>query len=70
MDRRQSQKLAEALSEQGARVRRIKAGGFLVMTDLGNVTWHETPSDFRAARNTRAAVERIGLEWPSGVSLE
>lgn len=68
MTKRQLCRLVDDLVKQGARTRRIKAGGFLLfLPDGSTATMHLTPSDHRGPKNLRAIVEKAGLNWPGNI---
>jgi hypothetical protein len=63
MNVREAEKLIKQLERQGARVRRTKSG-YAIFTDAGSMGFHLTTSDWRANKNIRAQLERIGLDCP------
>jgi hypothetical protein len=57
--------LITSLEKQGCIVRITKTGGWFVQFPNGSsMPVHNTDSDHRAEKNTRARVLRAGLTWP------
>lgn len=65
MPKKRLEDLVAALSDQGARVRKSRSGGYVVIGDNNRlVPLHTTPSDQNVERNMRRKIERAGLTWP------
>lgn len=58
--------IVRAAREQGWRIKEIKDGlMFLPPEPLQPpITWHRTPSDWRAGRNFISRMRRAGFRWP------
>ena len=62
-DRKQ---LRKGIKDQGWSVKKTRDGFQAVPPDptKGSVSWHDTPSDWRADMNAMAEMKRRGFIWP------
>lgn len=57
--------IAADLERQGAKVRTTRNDGYFVaFPDGSSLTFHQSESDPRSEKNTRARVLRAGFTWP------